>query len=67
MNMVWTGANKVFCVLELVQTVSIVAVQWRFQTKYHTEPPMDKKKRFVIYHLLLGNDDISSYTTAIAE
>ena len=41
-NMVWTGNKKAFCVLEFAKTESTVTVQWRFQTMYHTEPPMDK-------------------------
>jgi hypothetical protein len=32
----------VFCVLEFAKTESIVTVQRRFRTKYHTKPPMDK-------------------------
>ena len=40
--MVWTGNKKAFCVLEFAKTESIAMVQQRFQTMYHTEPPMDK-------------------------
>jgi hypothetical protein len=34
--------KKAFCVLEFAKTESVVTVQLRFRTKYHTEPPMDK-------------------------
>jgi hypothetical protein len=37
-----TGVKKAFCVLEFAKTESVVMVQWMFQTKYHTEPHMDK-------------------------
>jgi hypothetical protein len=39
------GIKKAFFVLEFAKIesiVTIVMVQWRFQTKYHTEPPTDK-------------------------
>jgi hypothetical protein len=36
------GDKKEFCVLEFAKTEPIVMGQQRFQTKYHTEPPMDK-------------------------
>jgi len=35
----------VFCVLEFAKTESIVTVQKRFRTMYHTEPPTDKTIR----------------------
>jgi hypothetical protein len=42
----WRGQGgrklSVSCVLEFAKTESVVAVQGRFQTKYHTEPLMDK-------------------------
>jgi hypothetical protein len=44
-NVVRTGDKKAFCVLEFAKTESIVTVQLRFRTKYHTEPPMDKTIR----------------------
>ena len=40
--MAWTGNKKAFCVLEFAETESIVTVQRRFRTMYHTEPPTDK-------------------------
>jgi hypothetical protein len=40
-----TGDKKAFCVLEFAKTESIVMLQQRFQTKYHTEPPTDKTIR----------------------
>jgi hypothetical protein len=40
--MVWTGNKKAFCVMEFAKTESIVMVQERFWTMYHTEPPTDK-------------------------
>ena len=40
--MAWTGSKKAFCVFEFAKTESIVMVQWRLETMYHTEPPMDK-------------------------
>ena len=43
--MAWTGDKKEFCVLEFAKTDSIVAVQRRFRTMYHTEPPTDKSVR----------------------
>ena len=36
---------KAFCVLEFAKTESIVTVQRRFRTMYHTEPPTDKTIR----------------------
>jgi hypothetical protein len=44
-NMAGRGAKKVLCVLEFTKTKSIVTVQRRFGTIYHTEPPMDKTFR----------------------
>jgi hypothetical protein len=41
-KMAWAGDNKAFCVLEFAKTESIVTVQRRFRTTYHTEPPTDK-------------------------
>jgi hypothetical protein len=43
--MAWTGNKKAFCVLEFAKTESIVTVQRRFRTMYHTEPPTDKTIR----------------------
>jgi hypothetical protein len=40
--MAMAGDKKAFCVLKFAKTESIVMAQWRFQTKYHTEPPMGK-------------------------
>ena len=37
-----TGNKKAFCVLEFAKTDSVVTVERRFQTVYHTEPPTDK-------------------------
>jgi hypothetical protein len=34
--------KKAFCVLEFAKTKSLLRVQQRFWTVYHTEPPMDK-------------------------
>ena len=43
--MAWTGDKKAFCFLEFAKTESVVTVQRRFRTMYHTEPPMDKTIR----------------------
>jgi hypothetical protein len=40
-----TGDKKAFCVLEFAKTESVVTVQWRFRTNYHTESPTDKTIR----------------------
>ena len=40
--MACTVNKKAFCVLEFAKTESIVTVQRRFRTMYHTEPPTDK-------------------------
>jgi hypothetical protein len=40
--MMRTGDKKTSSVLDFAKTESTVTVQWRFWTKYHTEPPMDK-------------------------
>jgi hypothetical protein len=37
-----TGDKKVFCVLEFAKTESILMMQQRSQTKFHTEPPIEK-------------------------
>jgi len=37
-----TWNKKAFCVLEFAETDSVVTVERRFRTVYHTEPPMDK-------------------------
>ena len=44
-NMAWTRNNKALCVLEFAKTESIVTLQRRFRTMYHTEPRMDKTIR----------------------
>jgi hypothetical protein len=36
------GDKKVFWFLEFAKMESVVMVQRRFWTEYHTEPPMDK-------------------------
>jgi hypothetical protein len=36
---------KAFCVVEFAKTESIVTVQWRFQTMYHTESHMGETIR----------------------
>jgi hypothetical protein len=41
-NMARTEDKKAFYVLEFAKNKSVVMVQWRFWTKYHTEPPKDK-------------------------
>jgi hypothetical protein len=43
--MAWTGNKKEFCVLEFAKFESIVTVQRRFRTMYHTEPTTDKTIR----------------------
>jgi hypothetical protein len=40
--MAWTGNNKALCVLEFANAESVVMVQWRFRTMYHTELPTEK-------------------------
>jgi hypothetical protein len=44
-EMAWAGDKKAFCVQEFAKTESIVTVQRRFRTTYHTEPPTDKTIR----------------------
>jgi hypothetical protein len=39
----WRQKIRKRSVLEFAKTESIVMVQWRFWTKYHTEPPTGKK------------------------
>jgi hypothetical protein len=38
----WGQETRKHCVLEFDKTESLVTVQQRFQTKYHTEPPTNK-------------------------
>ena len=40
--MAWTGSKKAFCVFEFAKTESIVTVQQRLETMYHTETSTDK-------------------------
>jgi len=50
--MAWTGNKKAFCVLDFAKTETIVTVQRRFRTIYHTEPPTEKNNSWVVHEIL---------------
>jgi hypothetical protein len=53
------GDNKSFCIFEFAKTESIVKVERRFRTKYHTEPPTDKTIRE--WWVLMKYDTLLAY------
>src|SRR5215510_2549337 len=49
--MAWTWNKKTFCVLEFAKTVSVVTVQRRFRTMYHTEQPTNNTISCVVHEI----------------